>query len=116
LADHPELRAMIQHRQLNLLHDSSQLGTFDVIFCRNVLIYFDQETTINIFSRLARQVEGDGRLVLGAAEAVVGLTDTFRPIPERRGLHKPNVARSAGAKPVIAAAPPRTAAMIGLRA
>ena len=40
----PELRAMIQHRQLNLLQDFSHLGTFDVIFCRNVLIYFDQET------------------------------------------------------------------------
>ena len=45
---------MVQHRQLNLLHDFSQLGTFDVIFCRNVLIYFDQDTKINIFNR-ARQ-------------------------------------------------------------
>ncbi|WFU41364.1 protein-glutamate O-methyltransferase CheR [Bradyrhizobium sp. CB82] len=112
----PELRAMIQHRQLNLLHDFSQLGTFDVVFCRNVLIYFDQETKINIFNRLAHQVEGDGFLVLGAAETVVGLTDSFRPIPERRGLYKPNDARSAGAKPVIAAAPTRTAEMAGLRA
>src|SRR5205085_11511989 len=67
----PELRAMIQHRQLNLLHDFAQLGTFDVIFCRNVLIYFDQDTKINIFNRLARQIEGDGFLVLGAAETVV---------------------------------------------
>src|SRR5439155_9872866 len=38
-----EIRAMVQHRQLNLLHDFSQLGIFDVIFCRNVLIYFDQD-------------------------------------------------------------------------
>ena len=68
----PELRAMIQHRQLNLLQDFSHLGTFDVIFCRNVLIYFDQETKINIFNRLARQIEPDGFLVLGAAETVVG--------------------------------------------
>jgi len=50
----PEIRAMVAHRQLNLLHDFSQLGTFDVIFCRNVLIYFDQETKINIFGCLAR--------------------------------------------------------------
>jgi chemotaxis protein methyltransferase CheR len=115
----PELRAMIQHRQLNLLHDFAQLGTFDVIFCRNVLIYFDQDTKINIFNRLARQIEGDGFLVLGAAETVVGLTDTFRPIAERRGLYKPNDARgvAAGAgKPAIAMAPPRPAAMAGLRA
>ncbi|PJG50115.1 chemotaxis protein CheR [Bradyrhizobium forestalis] len=110
----PELRAMIQHRQLNLLHDFAQLGTFDVIFCRNVLIYFDQDTKINIFNRLARQIEPDGFLVLGAAETVVGLTDTFRPLPERRGLYKPNDPRAAPAKPVLAAAaPPRMAAMAG---
>ncbi|WP_027577508.1 protein-glutamate O-methyltransferase CheR [Bradyrhizobium sp. WSM1743] len=110
----PELRAMIQHRQLNLLHDFAQLGTFDVIFCRNVLIYFDQDTKINIFNRLARQIEPDGFLVLGAAETVVGLTDTFRPLPERRGLYKPNDPRAAAAKPVLAAtAPPRMAAMAG---
>ena len=105
----PELRAMIQHRQLNLLQDFSHLGTFDVIFCRNVLIYFDQETKINIFNRLARQIEGDGFLVLGAAETVVGLTDTFKPLADRRGLYKPNDPRAA---PVGAGAP-RMAAMAG---
>jgi chemotaxis protein methyltransferase CheR len=109
----PELRAMVQHRQLNLLHDFAQLGTFDVIFCRNVLIYFDQETKINIFNRLARQIEPDGFLVLGAAETVVGLTDTFRPIAERRGLYKPNDPHAAAAKPAVGAAPPRMAAMAG---
>ena len=109
----PELRAMIQHRQLNLLHDFAQLGTFDVIFCRNVLIYFDQDTKINIFNRLARQIEPDGFLVLGAAETVVGLTDTFRPIPERRGLYKPNDPRTAAAKPALAGAAPRMAVMAG---
>ncbi|MCP4735731.1 MAG: protein-glutamate O-methyltransferase CheR, partial [Bosea sp.] len=62
-----DLRAMVQHRQLNLLHDFAQLGTFDVIFCRNVLIYFDQDTKINIFNRLCRGMEPDGFLVLGAA-------------------------------------------------
>ncbi|MCK1423388.1 protein-glutamate O-methyltransferase CheR [Bradyrhizobium sp. 180] len=109
----PELRAMIQHRQLNLLHDFAQLGTFDVIFCRNVLIYFDQDTKINIFNRLARQIEPDGFLVLGAAETVVGLTDTFRPIAERRGLYKPNDPRTAAAKPALAGAAPRLAVMAG---
>ncbi|QQO34657.1 protein-glutamate O-methyltransferase CheR [Bradyrhizobium diazoefficiens] len=105
----PELRAMIQHRQLNLLQDFSHLGTFDVIFCRNVLIYFDQETKINIFNRLARQIEPDGFLVLGAAETVVGLTDTFKPIVDRRGLYKPNDPRAAAA----VAPAPRLAAMAG---
>ena len=49
-----ELRGMVQHRQLNLLQDFSHLGKFDVIFCRNVLIYFDQETKIGIFERMAK--------------------------------------------------------------
>jgi chemotaxis protein methyltransferase CheR len=86
----PDIRAMVQHRQLNLLHDFAQLGAFDIIFCRNVLIYFDQETKINIFGRLARVMEPDGFLVLGAAETVVGLTDVFKPFPERRGLYRPS--------------------------
>ena len=81
---------MVQHRQLNLLHDFSQLGVFDVIFCRNVLIYFDQDTKINIFGRLAKAMEPDGFLVLGAAETVVGLTDVFKPFPDKRGLYRPN--------------------------
>ena len=85
-----DIRAMVQHRQLNLLHDFSQLGTFDVIFCRNVLIYFDQDTKINIFGRLARGMEADGFLVLGAAETVVGLTDVFKPFPDKRWLHRPS--------------------------
>ena len=94
-----DVRGMVQHRQLNLLHDFSQLGTFDVIFCRNVLIYFDQDTKINIFNRLARLMEADGFLVLGAAETVVGLTDTFKPLPERRGLYRPSGVRAPLAMP-----------------
>jgi chemotaxis protein methyltransferase CheR len=93
----PDIRAMVQHRQLNLLHDFSQLGTFDVIFCRNVLIYFDQDTKINIFSRLCKIMEPDGFLVLGAAETVVGLTDAFKPYPDKRGLYQPSDSRMARA-------------------
>jgi chemotaxis protein methyltransferase CheR len=111
----PDIRAMVQHRQLNLLHDFSQLGTFDVIFCRNVLIYFDQDTKINIFNRLAKATEADGFLVLGAAETVVGLTDAFSPYPERRGLYRPNGARTAPSKmPGAGAVAPKLAAMAGL--
>jgi chemotaxis protein methyltransferase CheR len=104
----PDIRAMVQHRQLNLLHDFSHLGTFDLIFCRNVLIYFDQETKANAFGRLARQLESDGFLVLGAAETVVGLTDAFRPFPERRGLYRPNLLR---AMPAGVVAMPHATAM-----
>jgi chemotaxis protein methyltransferase CheR len=109
-----DIRAMVQHRQLNLLHDFSQLGVFDVIFCRNVLIYFDQDTKINIFSRLAKTTEPDGFLVLGAAETVVGLTDVFKPYPERRGLYRPSGVREAPAKmPAIGAIAPKLAVMGG---
>ncbi|MBW8903798.1 MAG: protein-glutamate O-methyltransferase CheR [Bradyrhizobium sp.] len=90
----PEIRAMVQHRQLNLLHDFSQLGMFDVIFCRNVLIYFDQDTKIGILNRLAKVNAPDGFLVLGAAETVVGLTDAFKAYPERRGLYQPTAVRA----------------------
>jgi chemotaxis protein methyltransferase CheR len=87
----PELRAMVRYRQLNLLADFSQLGTFDLIFCRNVLIYFDQQTKTDVLNRLGRVVAGDGFLVLGAAETVVGLTDRFKMVPDKRGLYTPTV-------------------------
>ncbi len=88
----PDLRAMVQYRSFNLLQDFAGLGRFDIIFCRNVLIYFDQDTKVSIFSRLARSLEGDGYLMLGAAETVVGLTDAFKPYQERRGLYRPAAA------------------------
>jgi chemotaxis protein methyltransferase CheR len=92
-----DIRAMVQHRQLNLLQDFSHLGTFDVIFCRNVMIYFDQDTKVGIFDRLAKMLEPDGVLALGAAESVVGISDAFKPYPERRGFYRPNSARTARA-------------------
>jgi chemotaxis protein methyltransferase CheR len=109
-----ELRAMVQYRPLNLLQDFSHLGTFDVVFCRNVLIYFDQETKVGVFDRIARVVEPDGFLVLGAAETVVGLTDTFKPMPDRRGLYVPNLAPARRALGV-ATSMPRVATRVGAR-
>jgi chemotaxis protein methyltransferase CheR len=88
----PEIRAMVQFRTLNLLADFKPLGAFDVVFCRNVLIYFDQPTKTAVLERIARQMPDDGFLVLGAAETVVGLSESFKPVPERRGLYAPNVA------------------------
>jgi chemotaxis protein methyltransferase CheR len=108
-----DIRSMVQHRQLNLLQDFSHLGTFDIIFCRNVLIYFDQDTKVGIFERLSKLVEGDGFLVLGAAESVVGISDAFKPYPERRGLYRPNSARTA--KPGFAGAMPQRAAAFAAR-
>jgi chemotaxis protein methyltransferase CheR len=108
-----DIRSMVQHRQLNLLQDFGHLGTFDIIFCRNVLIYFDQDTKAGIFERMSRLVEGDGFLVLGAAESVVGISDAFRPYPERRGLYRPNSARTT--KPGFAGAMPQRAAALAAR-
>lgn len=100
------IRTMVNHRLFNLLDDLRILGTFDVIFCRNVLIYFDQPTKRQVLERLARQLAPDGFLVLGAAETVIGITDTLKPLEGKRGLYirteaapqsAPALARAAGA-------------------
>ena len=100
-----DIRAMVQHRQLNLLQDFTHLGKFDIIFCRNVLIYFDLATKLSIFERLAKMMEPDGMLMLGAAETVVGVTDAFRPYPDRRGLYQPNPMR--GTRPLTGGIQPQ---------
>ncbi len=111
----PEIRAMVRYRQLNLLADFTQLGAFDLIFCRNVLIYFDQQTKTDVLNRLARIIAGDGYLVLGAAETVVGLTDRFKMVPDKRGLYTPT-ANAARLSPLNPAKPgPRLVAVNGGR-
>jgi chemotaxis protein methyltransferase CheR len=95
-----DIRGMVQHKQLNLLQDFSHLGKFDVIFCRNVLIYFDQDTKVNIFERMSKVIEPDGMLMLGAAESVVGITDAFRPVADKRGLYQPNPDRGGARAPL----------------
>jgi chemotaxis protein methyltransferase CheR len=87
----PDIRNMVQFRPLNLLTDFSHLGMFDVVFCRNVLIYFDQATKTDVLNRIGQVTSHDGYLALGAAETVVGLTDSFRPVPDRRGLYAPSM-------------------------
>jgi len=81
------LRKMVQFRHFNLLENFSSFGTFDVVFCRNVLIYFDQATKVDVLERIGRSLRPDGFLLMGAAETVVGLTDIFVPLPDRRGLY-----------------------------
>ena len=86
----PEIRAMVQFRPFNLLHDFSRFGTFDFVVCRNVLIYLDQATKTDILERVARIMAPDSYLVLGAAETVIGLTHRFKAVADRRGLYAPN--------------------------
>jgi chemotaxis protein methyltransferase CheR len=109
----PQIRAMVKYRQLSLLSDFSHLGTFDLIFCRNVLIYFDQETKTKVFDRLVQVIADDGYLVLGAAETVVGLTDSFKTMPELRGLYAPTP--RAGRPASAGRAAPRLVAVSGGR-
>ncbi|HEX6979942.1 MAG TPA: protein-glutamate O-methyltransferase CheR [Alphaproteobacteria bacterium] len=83
----PELRAMVQFREFNLLSDFGPLGRFDIVFCRNVLIYFDQATKAAILERISRTMAPDGLLYLGGAETVLGVTERFVPLPTQRGIY-----------------------------
>lgn len=89
-----EIRHMIKFAPFNLLNDMSRLGTFDVVFCRNVLIYFDEKTKGNVLDRICKQMENDGFLLLGGAETVLGITNKFVPQPEKRGLYIKNPAQT----------------------
>ena len=73
------IRSRIDFRQANLIQDFRHLGVFDVIFCRNVLIYFDGQTKATVAARLAPALADDGYLVLGATESLMGLSDAFIP-------------------------------------
>lgn len=83
----PNIRQMVSFEKQNLLESFASLGKFDVIFCRNVLIYFDAESKKKVLTRLSQQAASDGYLVMGAAETVVGLSNDFAPVDGRRGLY-----------------------------
>ena len=82
-----QIRGMANFREYNLLGDLRPLGTFDVVFCRNVLIYFDAPTKARVLEAIARQMAPDGMLYLGGAETVLGVTDRFVPMPGDRGVY-----------------------------
>jgi chemotaxis protein methyltransferase CheR len=81
------LRGMVQFREWNLLADLHGLGQFDIVFCRNVLIYFDQPTKTRVLEAIAGQMPGDGLLYLGGAETVLGITSRFAPLSGERGVY-----------------------------
>ena len=64
---------MVAFKEWNLLSSLSPLGTFDIIFCRNVLIYFDPPTKTKVLNAICRQIAPDGYLYLGASETTLGL-------------------------------------------
>jgi chemotaxis protein methyltransferase CheR len=94
------IRAMAQFREFNLLSDLRSLGRFDIVFCRNVLIYFDQPTKTRVLEAIAGLMPPDGLLYLGGAETVLGITSRFTPMPNERGVY--GVATAAAPTGVVA--------------
>jgi chemotaxis protein methyltransferase CheR len=96
------IRDMVQYRMFNLLQPMAPLGRFDVVFCRNVLIYFDQPTKTKVLDGIAGQMADDGFLYLGGAETVLGVTDRFQLIEGQRGIYGVQPAARPGVKAVAA--------------
>ncbi len=82
------IRGMVTFKEWNLLADPRSLGEFDLVFCRNVLIYFDRPTKTRVLEAIARQMAPDGMLYLGGAETVLGITDRFEIVPDNRGVYE----------------------------
>lgn len=97
------IRAMVNFKPFNLLDNFAGLNTFDIVFCRNVLIYFDQPTKTDILNRVGGLLADDGYLVLGAAETIIGITDAFKQVPDRRALYT-TVRNDFSARPAAARA------------
>jgi chemotaxis protein methyltransferase CheR len=82
------LRAMVRFETFNLLDDMGKFGMFDVIFCRNVMIYFDLPTKVRTMKSLSERLKPEGCLFLGAAETVIGISDVLAPDRVNRGLYR----------------------------
>lgn len=99
------LRRMVRFETHNLLDKPPEPGRFDLILCRNVLLYFDRATRERAFGRLASALPPDGLLMLGAGETTVGQTDVLVPEKGRNGFHQ--LARSQPPLSVAPASPVR---------
>jgi chemotaxis protein methyltransferase CheR len=110
------IRSMVTWRLWNLLDDCAGLGRFDVVYCRNVLIYFDQTTKGKVLDSIARTMPADGLLYLGGAETVLGITQKFEPLAGERGVYCPTGGAALHAAGSGAAQPPALAAAIGTAA
>ncbi|MGA1869242.1 MAG: CheR family methyltransferase [bacterium] len=75
-----EIRGQVRFKTLNLKHNFSHLGKFDVILCRNVTIYFSHTFKKQVIERLANNLQVDGTLFIGSTESLIGITDRFTPV------------------------------------
>lgn len=92
-----DIRKMVTFKKHNLLEDPRTLGKFDIVFCRNVLIYFDQETKSRVLGQIADLLAEDGFLTLGGAETVLGISDRFKMLSGQRGVYVHNKPEKAAA-------------------
>ena len=83
----PAMRDIIDFQPINLIRMRGNIEAFDIIFCRNVLIYFDQETQLSVMQDLHDRLQVGGFLFLGAAESPVGFCDSLRPYSASSGLY-----------------------------
>jgi chemotaxis protein methyltransferase CheR len=81
------LRRMVTFRTFNLLDSFGWLMEMDVVFCRNVLMYFDQKTRVSVIDRIADMLAPDGALLVGPAESISGLTGGFVQTDNAPGLY-----------------------------
>ena len=81
-----EIRAMVNFRKLNLIQPFTGLGKFDIIFCRNVAIYFTLEDRKKLFNKLADSLADDGYLVIGSTESLTGVCPRFIPKRHLRSI------------------------------
>jgi chemotaxis protein methyltransferase CheR len=81
------LRRMVAFRTFNLLDSFGWLAEMDVVFCRNVLMYFDQKTRMSVIDRIADILPPDGSLLVGPAESISGLTTGFVQAEHAPGLY-----------------------------
>jgi len=85
-----EIKSMVKFEKFNLLDSMMKYGTLDVVFCRNVLIYFNPETKGKVLGEMHSRIAKHGFLFLGGAETVVGVSDKFKPLKNERGIYIPH--------------------------
>jgi len=83
----PEIKRWIEFKRFNLLTNFSMLGQFDIIFCRNILIYFDSASKKKVLDRMAASLAPNGALFLGGGETPLGITDRLIRIEADRGIY-----------------------------